>query len=213
MKKAISAKQKSVGRPATGITPMMGFRADPVIRASVVRWAENQPDTPSLSEAIRRLVELGLKAKKWGTDTILTTTKAPLSICWVASYVVRQWRSRKALPTLTVWTSFNIDAGGAIGLSVCGYSAEPDERSGWAEGEEMMARAQNAGKPWTAGEDKQLQELEEMVAKLLATAQSLPPGQDHHNALREVARFRARITDLQGQEIQSADRGQKAAKK
>jgi hypothetical protein len=43
---------------------MMGFRAEPVIRASIVRWAENQPDKPTLSEAIRRLVELGLKAKK-----------------------------------------------------------------------------------------------------------------------------------------------------
>jgi len=63
MKKAIPAKQKSVGRPATGITPMMGFRADPVIRASIVRWAENQPDMPTLSEAIRRLVELGLTVK------------------------------------------------------------------------------------------------------------------------------------------------------
>ena len=39
----------------------MGFRASPVMRASVVRWAENQPDMPSLSEAIRRLVELGLE--------------------------------------------------------------------------------------------------------------------------------------------------------
>jgi hypothetical protein len=60
MKKAIPAKQKSVGRPATRVTPMMGFRADPVIRASIVRWAENQPDMPTLSESIRRLVELGL---------------------------------------------------------------------------------------------------------------------------------------------------------
>jgi hypothetical protein len=40
---------------------MMGFRADPVIRVSIVRWAEKQPDTPTLSEAIRRLVEIGLK--------------------------------------------------------------------------------------------------------------------------------------------------------
>ena len=63
MKKTISAKQKSAGRPATGKTPMMGFRADPVIRAATVRWAEKQPDQPTLSEAIRRLVELGLKAK------------------------------------------------------------------------------------------------------------------------------------------------------
>ena len=41
----------------------MGFRADPVIRAEIVRWAEKQPDMPSLSEAIRRLVELGLTVK------------------------------------------------------------------------------------------------------------------------------------------------------
>ena len=52
-----------MGRPRTGITPLMGFRADPVIRASIVRWAENQPDQPTLSEAIRRLVEVGLKVK------------------------------------------------------------------------------------------------------------------------------------------------------
>ena len=40
--------------------------ASPVMRASVVKWAENQPDTPTLSEAIRRLVELGLKSKTKG---------------------------------------------------------------------------------------------------------------------------------------------------
>jgi hypothetical protein len=63
MKRTIPVKQKGIGRPRTGITPLMGFRADPVIRASIVRWAEKQPDAPSLSEAIRRLVELGLKVK------------------------------------------------------------------------------------------------------------------------------------------------------
>jgi hypothetical protein len=63
MKNAIPAKQKSVGRPATGVTPMMGFRAEPVLRAAIVRWAENQPDMPTLSEATRRLVELGLTVK------------------------------------------------------------------------------------------------------------------------------------------------------
>jgi hypothetical protein len=41
----------------------MGFRASPTMRASVVRWAESQSDNPSLSEAIRRLVELGLIVK------------------------------------------------------------------------------------------------------------------------------------------------------
>jgi hypothetical protein len=34
------------------------------LRANVEAWAEMQDDTPSRSEAIRRLVELGLKAKK-----------------------------------------------------------------------------------------------------------------------------------------------------
>jgi hypothetical protein len=63
MKKTIPVKQKVMGRPRSGITPLMGFRADPVIRASIVKWAEKQPDMPTLSEAIRRLVELGLKAK------------------------------------------------------------------------------------------------------------------------------------------------------
>jgi hypothetical protein len=63
MKKASTVKQKVMGRPRTGITPLMGFRADPVIRASIVRWAEKQPDMPTLSEAIRRLVELGLTVK------------------------------------------------------------------------------------------------------------------------------------------------------
>ncbi|HMF74817.1 MAG TPA: hypothetical protein VK604_04070, partial [Bryobacteraceae bacterium] len=43
---------------------MMGFRADPVIRAAIVRWAENQPDMPTLSESIRRLVEIGLAGAK-----------------------------------------------------------------------------------------------------------------------------------------------------
>jgi hypothetical protein len=63
MKKTTPVKQKIMGRPRTGTTPLMGFRADPVIRASIVRWAEKQPDMPTLSEAIRRLVEFGLTVK------------------------------------------------------------------------------------------------------------------------------------------------------
>jgi hypothetical protein len=47
----------------TGNDPMMGFRAAPALRASIVRWAETQPDRPSPSEALRRLVEIGLTSK------------------------------------------------------------------------------------------------------------------------------------------------------
>jgi hypothetical protein len=63
MTKSIKVQPKKRGRPATGKDPLMGFRASPAMRASVVRWAENQRDKPTLSEAIRRLVELGLTVK------------------------------------------------------------------------------------------------------------------------------------------------------
>ena len=63
MKKLILAKHKSRGRPATGQTPMLGFRATDEMRGKIVHWAEFQPDTPKLSEAVRRLVELGLTVK------------------------------------------------------------------------------------------------------------------------------------------------------
>jgi hypothetical protein len=62
-------KPKKRGRPATGRDPMMGFRAAPVLRASIVSWAENQPDMPTLSEATRRLVELGLAVKSKGLQS------------------------------------------------------------------------------------------------------------------------------------------------
>ena len=64
MKKTTRVKQKVMGRPRTGITPLMGFRADPVIRASIMRWAEKQTDMTTLSEAIRRLVEIALKTEE-----------------------------------------------------------------------------------------------------------------------------------------------------
>jgi hypothetical protein len=73
----------------------------------------------------------------------------------------------------------------AAELSGCDYSAEAEIRRAEGEGE-MMAR---------------LKELEEMAANLQATARELPPGQDRYNALREIGRFRARITGLQGADL------------
>jgi hypothetical protein len=56
-----------------------------------------------------------------------------------------------------------------------------------------------------------LKELEEIVAKLLATAGRLPPGQDRYNALREIGRFRARIAALEGHHLRRGEhRGLKA---
>ena len=62
MKKAIFVMQKR-GRPATGKTPTIALRAPDAFRVSVEKWAAKQSDQPRLSEAIRRLVELGLKVK------------------------------------------------------------------------------------------------------------------------------------------------------
>jgi hypothetical protein len=62
---SISAKPKKArGRPATGRDPMIGLRASDQLRTAIDAWAARQPDKPSRSEAIRRLVELGLKKTK-----------------------------------------------------------------------------------------------------------------------------------------------------
>lgn len=66
MKKAKAIKQKAIGRPSN---PLMGFRADPVTRAAIVEWAESQPDKPTLSQAIRQLVELGLSVRARSKQT------------------------------------------------------------------------------------------------------------------------------------------------
>jgi hypothetical protein len=39
---------------------MIGLRASPALRRAIESWAKRQEDAPLLSEAIRRLVELGL---------------------------------------------------------------------------------------------------------------------------------------------------------
>jgi len=63
-KKVIPKKR---GRPATGKDPMLTFRAPPTFTAEVEAWAKRQPDRPSRSEALRRLVEMALKLKRtWG---------------------------------------------------------------------------------------------------------------------------------------------------
>ena len=56
--------RKSRGRPATGQDPVTAIRLSKELRETVDKWAAKQDDEPGRSEAIRRLVELGLKGKK-----------------------------------------------------------------------------------------------------------------------------------------------------
>ena len=59
MENGKAAKRKAIGPSSQ---PLMGCRADEITRAAIVKWAENQPDKPTLSEAIRWLVGLALSA-------------------------------------------------------------------------------------------------------------------------------------------------------
>ena len=43
---------------------------------------------------------------------------------------------------------------------------------------------------------KELEEMEEMAAEMLATARKLPPSQERHEALQEIRNIRARIDEL-----------------
>ncbi len=56
--------KKGRGRPATGRDPVTAIRLSKELRETVHKWADKQDDQPGRSEAIRRLVELGLKGKK-----------------------------------------------------------------------------------------------------------------------------------------------------
>ena len=56
--------KKKRGRPRTGRDPVTAIRLSKEMRANVDAWAKQQDDAPGRSEAIRRLVELGLKTKK-----------------------------------------------------------------------------------------------------------------------------------------------------
>ena len=65
MPKSISVlpKPNTGGRPATGRDPVRAIRLSDEFLAKVDAWSSKQDDEPGRSEAIRRLVELGLKVK------------------------------------------------------------------------------------------------------------------------------------------------------
>jgi hypothetical protein len=62
MKKSIAVKPKR-GRPATGRDPFVGIRLPAPLIEDIDVWAE-KTEAKSRSEAIRRLIEIGLKARR-----------------------------------------------------------------------------------------------------------------------------------------------------
>jgi hypothetical protein len=61
--RVVLPKPNKGGRPATGRDPVTAIRLSKEFRTAVDKWAANQDDKPVRSEAIRRLVEIGLKAR------------------------------------------------------------------------------------------------------------------------------------------------------
>jgi hypothetical protein len=65
MRKSIKVHQKKkIGRPATGRDPAVTIRLPVPLLDEIEGWSKAQEDQPARSPAIRRLVEMGLKANK-----------------------------------------------------------------------------------------------------------------------------------------------------
>jgi hypothetical protein len=65
MAKQEKSVHKKRGRPAgRSYGETIPMRLSPVLKDKVDAWAANQPDAPSRSEALRRLVEMALKLKR-----------------------------------------------------------------------------------------------------------------------------------------------------
>jgi hypothetical protein len=61
--RVVIPKPNKGGRPATGRDPVRAIRLSDEFLGKVDGWAAKQDDEPGRSEAIRRLVELGLTVK------------------------------------------------------------------------------------------------------------------------------------------------------
>lgn len=66
MKKPVRRKRstRKRGRPATRRDPVTAIRLSAELREVIDHWAARQPDKPTRSEAIRRLLEVGLAGFK-----------------------------------------------------------------------------------------------------------------------------------------------------
>ena len=63
MPKSRGGRRPGAGRPATGKDPVRAIRLSDEFLEKVDGWAAQQTDRPGRSEAIRRLVEIGITVK------------------------------------------------------------------------------------------------------------------------------------------------------
>jgi hypothetical protein len=62
--------KKKRGRPATGKHPLTALRLPAYLTKAIEAWAIKQSDEPNRSEAIRRLIELGLTVKPISSERV-----------------------------------------------------------------------------------------------------------------------------------------------
>jgi Arc/MetJ-type ribon-helix-helix transcriptional regulator len=93
-KRPISVKRKKKGRPASGTDPLVATRMPPGLIRSIDDWAAAHADG-SRSEAIRRLVELALKAAPSKHDNVRDAPAEPASLWPMPSDLVAQELSRQ----------------------------------------------------------------------------------------------------------------------
>ena len=75
--KSIPVVRKKRGRPATGQDPVSAIRLSLPLRTAIDNWANQQPDKPSRSEAIRRLIDIALASKTKRQRTAPATFDTP----------------------------------------------------------------------------------------------------------------------------------------
>jgi hypothetical protein len=76
MAKSISVRHEKRGRPATGKTPTATLRLPEQLSEQIEVWSRKQSDAPTRSEAIRRLVEIGLsKSETPKRPKVVSTAK------------------------------------------------------------------------------------------------------------------------------------------
>ena len=75
-RRSVTVRKKKRAAPPSGKGTLIGLRLEPATLARVDRWAASQQDDPSRSEAIRRLVELGLASAQRARARTKTAAKA-----------------------------------------------------------------------------------------------------------------------------------------
>ena len=148
--------RKTRGRPPTGQDPVTALRLPSTLRVCIEQWAKQQPDTPTRSEAIRRLIEdaLGLRAEKLvkpyqsvsGGSNIKYVISEPSDLITI--------RQVKAARALVGWSQSNLADHSGVSEPTIARLESADGRLGGRTGtiRKIRAALEAAGVEFTNGD-------------------------------------------------------------